>query len=363
MGIQYHQPLHLKSTGLDLDYNVFAENQAAAEYALGLLQGSQKKLQNPDLLISPLSAKEAAVSSKIEGTQSTVSDVFLHEAGGRTRHSDIQEVVNYRRTINFAIKKISTEKRITIPMVRQLHRSLLENTRHKGTLGAFRQKDVWIAARAGDPIDKALYIPPHYSQIQSYIDNLWEYINNGKENTLLKAGVIHYQFEAVHPFEDGNGRIGRLLIPLILHHKNQLSTPILYISGYMENHRDEYINSLHDVDRTGRIEPWLSFFFKSVGEQLKETQSIVERIYALYDGVRGTFGMTKSPYLIPFLDFVFATPMFTVPQATQQMRASSRLTTIRLIKLFQEKNIIRESPIHLKRAKLYAFEPLLKILK
>jgi len=363
MVTRYHQLKKLNPTGLNIDYNQFAEDQSTAEYALGLLEGSQKKLQNPALLISPLSAKEAAVSSKIEGTQSTVSDVFLHEAGGTTKYSDIREVINYRRAMGIAIETLKRDSALTVNMIKQLHKILLTNTRHRGSLGNFRKKDVWIAEKAGDPIEKALYVPPYFAQVQDYIDNLWDYLVRGKENSLIKAGIAHYQFEAIHPFEDGNGRIGRLIIPLILHYRNRLSTPILYVSGYMESNRDEYIRYLHDVDNTGRIEPWLSFFFKCVTEQIRETQKMVEKIYKLYDDVKIIFEQTKSPYLFSFIDFIFANPMFTASQATKAIKASSPLVVKRFIRSFQSNKLIKEKNYLVKRSKLYSFDPLIRILK
>ena len=147
MSNKHHNPKRLAQGELDLDFNHFAYEQAEAEYALGLLQGSQKKLQNSSLLISPLTAKEATVSSKIEGTQSTVSDVFLHEAGGETRHSDIAEVANYRTAMSFAIKELNNGRPLTKHLIKTLHNILLKNTRHKGTLGEFRKGDVWIAKK------------------------------------------------------------------------------------------------------------------------------------------------------------------------------------------------------------------------
>lgn len=359
----HHKPKYLSDQSLTLDYNIFAPEQAEAEYALGLLQGSQKKLQNSALLISPLTAKEATVSSKIEGTQSTVSDVFLHEAGGITKHSDIAEVANYRSAMGFAIKEMSKGRNLSKDLIKNLHNILLKNTRHKGVLGEFRKGDVWIAKKHGDPIEKAIYVPPEAHFVNDYVDDLLKYLQIGKENALIKSGIAHYQFEAAHPFDDGNGRIGRLLIPLILYHSNRLSKPILYISGYMEANRDEYIDTLHSVDETSRIEPWLKFFFKSVAEQLKETQNLVEAIYALYDEVKASFQINKSPYLIPFLDFIFHSPIFSVPMAIKPTGVSADLTIKRLIAAFEKKGYIKQMSYKLGRAKAYAFSPLLDILK
>ncbi len=360
---KHHNPKKLAEGILSLDYNQFAPEQAEAEYALGLLQGSQKKLQNSSLLISPLTAKEATVSSKIEGTQSTVSDVFLHEAGGETRHSDIAEVANYRTAMNFAMQELSKGRPLSKHLIKTLHQILLKNTRHKGNLGEFRKGDVWIAKKYGDPIEEAIYVPPEAHFMNDYIDDLLKYLESGKENVLIKAGIAHYQFEAAHPFDDGNGRIGRLLIPLILYQNNKLSKPILYVSGYMEANRDEYIDTLHSVDETDRLEPWLKFFFKSVAEQLKETQNLVEEIYELYDKVKLDFHTNKSPYLLPFLDFIFHSPIFTAPMAVTNTGVSADLTIKRIIETFKQKGYIKEKSYRLGRAKAYAFQSLLDILK
>lgn len=357
-----HHPPKLSINGLSLDYNKFAKELVDAQYALGLLQGSQKKLQNSALLISPLTAKEATVSSSIEGTQSTVSDIFLYEAGGQPKHSDAVQVANYRVAMNFAMEELKRGRQISAHLIKTLHQILLDNVRHKGKLGDFRTKPVWIAEKIGDPIEKAIYIPPEHHFVNDYIDNLLSYIENGKEVALIKAGIVHYQFEAVHPFEDGNGRIGRLLIPLVIYYRRKLDLPILYLSGYFEEHRDEYLNALHQVDQTGNYETWLAFFFKSVAEQLKETQKLVEKIYFLYDDIRDKFGTGKSPYFLPFVETLFKVPIFTIPQIKKSVRASSSLTLKRLIKVFQEKNIIIELPFRRNRFKIFKFKPLLDLL-
>jgi Fic family protein len=353
---------NLDPKGLKLDYNKFAEELSTAEYALGLLEGSQKKLQNSSLLISPLTAKEAVMSSKIEGTQSDVADVFLFDAGEKTKHADIQEVINYRTAMGLAVKEIQKGRGVSSHLIESLHGILLKDVRHKGLLGKFREGQVWIAERAGDPIEKAIYVPPEPIHVRSGVDNLFDYINNGKENALIKAGVMHYQFEAIHPFDDGNGRIGRLLIPLVLHKHQRLSAPILYLSGYFEDHKDEYIDKLHAVDEGNDIEEWLKFFLRSVSEQLNETQKIIEEIYSLYDKVRKECSTNKSPYIIPFIDMLFESPIFTIKMVQDSTKCSSYLTATSLIKNLQEKNYISEVGQR-SRNKLFRFDPLLKILK
>lgn len=352
----------LINSGLQLDYNKFIEELSAAEYALGLLEGSQKKLQNPGLLISPLTTKEAVTSSKIEGTQSDVADVYMFEAGEETKHTDIREVVNYRQAMGLAMREIEKGRIVSSHLVESLHNVLLSNVRHKGLLGKFREGQVWIAEHAGDPLEKAIYIPPEPVHVESLVDNLFDYINGGQENALVKAGVAHYQFEAIHPFDDGNGRIGRLLIPLVLHRHQRLSSPILYLSGYLDEHRDEYIDRLHAVDRGGDMEDWLKFFLHSVTEQLGRTQQIIEQIYILYDRIRKANDGMKSPYIIPFIDMLFTSPIFTIKMVQEHTRCASYLTALSLVKTLERKKYISEIS-NRSRNKLFSFDPLLKIIK
>jgi Fic family protein len=352
----------LSIDGLKLDYNKFADELSIAEYSLGLLEGSQKKLQNSDLLISPLTAKEATTSSKIEGTQSDVADVFMFEAGVETKHSDTREVVNYRRAMRLAMLQIEKGREISSHLLETLHGVLLEEVRHRGTLGKFRDGQVWIAEKAGDPIEKAIYIPPQPIHIKGLVDNLFDYINGGRENALIKAGVAHYQFEAIHPFDDGNGRIGRLLIPLVLYKHQRLSSPILYLSGYLDEHRDEYIDKLHAIDEGGELEDWLKFYLKSVSEQLKQTQQMIEKIYSLYDQMRRQYSGMKSPYVIPFIDMLFMSPIFTIKMVQEITKCSSYITATSLIKALQKKGYVVEIG-NRKRNKLFSFKPLLKIIE
>ncbi|MFQ5450784.1 MAG: Fic family protein [Nitrospinaceae bacterium] len=360
--MEHHKPAFLDVSKTELNYSLFAKEYEHAIYSLGLLEGSQKNLQNPDLLISPLSAKEATVSSKIEGTVSTVSDVFLYEAGGKPGDLDALQVVNYRRAIRNATDELKRGRKITSHLIESLHATLLQGVRHKAKLGKYREETVWVAEKFTDTIEKAIYIPPEFHLVRDYMENLMGYLDNNQEGSLIKAGMFHYQFEAVHPFNDGNGRLGRLLIPLILFNEKKLSSPILYLSGYFEAHRDEYLSALHKVDETWEYEGWLAFFLHSVAEQLKATQALIEKIFNLYDEIRTHFQVTKSPYLIPFVDFIFESPCFTIPQAQDHLESNSRLTARRLIKLFEGERILQDLNIKAGRAKLYVFRPLLDLL-
>ena len=167
MKTQHHKPDFLKTSKSELNYSQFAEEYEQAIYSLGLLEGSQKNLQNPDLLISPLSAKEAAVSSKIEGTVSTVSDVFLYEAGGKPDELDTIQVVNYRRAMQYAIDELKAGRKITSHLIESLHATLFKGVGHKGNFGKYRENTVWVAEKRTDPIEKAIYIPPEFNFLVS----------------------------------------------------------------------------------------------------------------------------------------------------------------------------------------------------
>lgn len=362
MPVKHHQPAYLP---IQLDYGQFAKELARAQYAIGLLQGSQKTLHNALHLIGPLLAKEAEVSSKIEGTQSTSKDVYLYAAGGKARHEDTPVVSNYRTAMYQAITGVSNRKKITKHLIKSLHSTLLAGGRYKGILGAFREGDVWIAEKEDDTIENALFVPPEHVHVDSYIENLIEYIDadNGELN-LVKAGVVHYQFEAVHPFEDGNGRIGRLLIPIILFYKGELSLPIVYSSGYFEARPNQYRGALRKVDETGRLEPWLKFFFQAIAEQAKETLELVDKISSLNESLKKRYESSKSPYILRLIDLLFESPVVSPPEIMRSLGIPSRMTASRLVeRLVQDKVLIEYDQKGPSGTSLFVFTGLINLIK
>lgn len=363
MAVIHNHPNYLP---IKLDYGKFAKELAIAQYSIGLLQGSQKKLQNAMHLIGPLVAKEAAVSSKIEGTQSSSSDVYIYDAGGEAAYSDTPVVSNYRSAMLDAIHALHNGNQLTMHTIKALHGTLLKQVRHKGVLGAFREGVVWIGEREGDPIEKALYIPPEHVHVNSYMENMLGYIEKDKEDiTLVKAGVIHYQFEAVHPFEDGNGRIGRLLIPLLLFYKGDLDLPIVYSSGYFESRPEDYRKALRMVDKTGKYEDWLKFFFNAITEQSKETIKLIDRIQKLHSDIKKKYESSKSPYMSRLIDYMFDSPVFTIPKMQKTLSLHVRLTAVRLVEQLETDEILKLVPGQKgpSGANLYALESLLRIIE
>ncbi len=368
-GIKYHQPELLANKKFDFDANVFIEEKSKAEYSLGQLQGSGgdglgKSFFNAELLISPLATKEAVMSSKIEGTISTVSDVYKLEAGETPSYSGTAEVLNYRRSITDAIALVQSERKMNKTHLKGLHRTLLTGVRHRGKLGDFRTDDVWIGEKQNDPIEKAIYVPPVPVAVEAYMDDLFGYMEKGKDDPLTKAAIVHYQFEAIHPVEDGNGRVGRLLIPLILFEYGRLSLPILYMSGYFDRHKDEYRLALRETDQTLKYEKWLKFFFRSVAAQATETLNIISKINNLYEKTASKVERSKSPYLHHFLAHIFGHPIFYTAEVIKSLKASY-LAASGLIELFEANGLIRKITADVgpdKRRKLYVFSPLIDLL-
>ncbi|KMP10285.1 hypothetical protein UZ36_08085 [Candidatus Nitromaritima sp. SCGC AAA799-C22] len=262
--------------------------------------------------------------------------------------------------MRYAMEELMDGKEINHHILQSLHSTLLSGVRSKGPLGQYRQDLVYIG-KLNDPAEKATYIPPEFYLVREYMDDIIKFIKEGKKEPLIKAGLIHYQFEAVHPFNDGNGRLGRLLVPLILYNERTLSSPILYLSGFFDENKDAYIDSLHEVDETGNYENWLSFFLRAVTAQAKETQDLIDQIYQLFEDTRDKYKNTKSLYFVPFIEFIFDCPVFTVQHEMKRL-GISYVTAGRLIKMFRENGDIQELPVRLGHSKLYEFRPLIDLL-
>jgi len=351
---------------IKIDKAFFINELAEASFELGSLNSLQRNIPNPSLLIAPLTTKEATTSSKIEGTMSTVRDVMAYEAGAVPQNSDTIEVANYKKATMWAINGL-IDRKFNLSFIKELHSLLLANTRGNDKKGKFREDMVYIGEE-GDKIEKATYVPPEPYLIQEYMENLEKYILSEQENPLIKAAVMHYQFEAIHPFGDGNGRIGRLIIPLFLFQKGQLFQPILYLSGYFENKRNEYIDILHKTDETQRYEKWVRFFLIAVKEQAKETQQLIMEINKLKDKIIEISEGMKSPYSHKAVDFFFKHPIFKSGEFGKSLNAKSRLTGIRLLNLFKEKNVVKEiidpslRRMFSGRGRLFIFSDLIKLL-
>ncbi|NBD74395.1 hypothetical protein GVX82_05140 [Patescibacteria group bacterium] len=348
--------------GTSFNKEAVFEAWGEAQYSLALLEGSQRRLENPTLLLSPLITKEATTSSGIEGTQSTVTDVFAFTAGAEPDATDAREVANYRKAMMYAITQMEAGRVLSKSLLNEMHAMLLDGVRRNpdSVTGALRQKTVWIG-EGGTPIEDAAYIPPEHFLLDEYMDDMISFATSATEKSLIKSGVAHYQFEAVHPYDDGNGRIGRLLIPLLLFSEKKMTLPILYISGYFEKNKSEYIQALRSVDRSSDFTDWLIFFMNAVTQQLYETQSLVDQIYDLHVRLRYACTGLQQRYVLDFIDFLFRSPIFTRSDL-QASVSMSYVTADKLVKDFLEQGFVKKTKIKKGRSEVYAFEPLIRIL-
>ena len=306
-----YKPETLPLKGLDYQRLLPLVGDANAELARydGLLQG----IVNPAIMLSPLTNEEAVLSSKIEGTQATVDEVLEQEAGilkEGEKAKDIQEIINYREALRSAHGYLN-EMPITLTIVRELHKILLNSVRGQDkTPGEFRKDQNWIGAY-GCTIEQASFVPPNPFQLQDHLEAWQRYVNSDDIDLLLQAAVVHAQFELLHPFKDGNGRIGRILIPLFLYQKKKLSQPMFYLSAYLEANREEYYGRLQNIPSKGDWDGWIAFFLEAITEQAKSNNATVKAIMTLYDDMKSRIQeITHSQYTVHLLDAIFDRPIF-----------------------------------------------------
>jgi len=350
-----------------INYSSLVKEIGEARDALGTLRGLLINIPNLDLLTTPLLTKEAVLSSRIEGTQATLEDVFRHEAEEKIseegrKEKDIKEIINYRKAMHTAIEELKNRP-IGENLIKKIHYILLDSVRGANKdRGNFRRMQVYIGL-PGASVEEAIYIPPPITELPSLLSNWEEYINSKKEkDPLVQIGVAHYQFEAIHPFMDGNGRIGRLLIPLFLYQRKLLPHPLLYISEYFERNRRNYYDLLNNVSEKGDWESWLKFFLLAFTVQSLKTQKTVFKILALYEKLKDEIAAINAIYAINLLDIIFATPIVSFVSIRKKLRTKSPQTIYNLLKKFTKVGILKEIPGR-KRNKIYIFEQLLDILK
>ena len=291
-----------------------------ADRALSELAGIARNLPNPHLLIGPFTRQEAVLSSRIEGTQTTLSELLLFEETAfdlsqttEQQRNDALEVRNYVTALEFGLEQI-VEQPISLGLMKRMHELLMQDARgSEKSPGQFRQDQNFIGAM-GSAILTATYIPPPPLQMRDALLMLESYINTPCGlPPLIRHALIHYQFEAIHPFMDGNGRIGRLLLVLLLCRGGLLPMPLLYLSGYFERRRSEYYEQLLSVSQRGTWTDWIAFFLQGVTEQSQEAARRSDQLLALWDRYRKTLQENRAPALsFQLVDELFAIPTVSV---------------------------------------------------
>ncbi len=259
-----------------------------ADRALGRLDGSITTLPNPDLFVMMYVRKEAVLSSQIEGSQSSLQDLLAAEAKvfSSTTPQDVDEVINYVRAMNHGLVRLR-ELPVSVRLIREIHAILLKNVRgHHATPGELRRSQNWIGP-SGCTISEATFVPPPPDVVPETLSQLERFLHMEDDLPLLiKIGLAHAQFETIHPFLDGNGRIGRLLITFLLTERGVLQKPVLYLSHYFKLHRQKYYDHLQNIRDTGDWESWLSFFLKGVAEVSNQSAKTARRILQLRESHR-----------------------------------------------------------------------------
>jgi Fic family protein len=314
--------------------------QANAELARydGILQG----IINPRVLLSPLTTNEAVISSKIEGTQASLEEVLKYEASPDVKtekYDDIREIINYREAMRFAIQWMK-EKPITLNLIKQMHGMLLDSVRGKDrSRGSFRTSQNYIG-RFGSTIEQASYVPPEPAILMEYLSNFEKYIHYDEKDRLVQLAIIHAQFEIIHPFLDGNGRLGRILIPLFLYEKKVLNSPMFYISEYLESNREEYYAKLRAISEDKKWDDWIEFFLRAIVAQAKANSVKAKAILELYGIKKHKLSeLTHSQYVIKVLDTMFARPLFSTTDFIKDSKIPKE-SAIRLLRLLKKEKIL-----------------------
>lgn len=337
-------------------------NAAVARYE-GVLHG----IPNPNVLLSPLTAQEAVLSSRIEGTQATLGEVLEFEAQGELfdestpKKADIREVLNYRSALNEAARLL-TELPLSQRLIRQTHRVLMQGVRGRNKdPGEYRRIANWIGP-PGCTLEQARFIPVSAEALPGAMDTWEKYLHSDAPDRLVQLAILHAEFEAVHPFLDGNGRLGRLMVPLFLFANGLLSRPNFYLSQYLEGHRDEYYERLLAVSRNDDWTGWIEFFLKALIAQAKANQDKAQAIHSLYAARKDWIAeITRSQYGVRALDWMFSRPIFKTSDFVESVDIPAP-TAKRILRVVRDNNLLTElQPSSGRRSAILAFSELLNI--
>jgi Fic family protein len=349
-------PVDLGNEGLNL--------LIQANRQLALLEGLAARIPNMDLFVSMYVRKEALLSSQIEGTQATLDDVLdplLDENANR----NVADVINYIKASEFAIKRLQ-ELPLCNRLIKETHAVLMEGVRgQEKNPGEFRYSQNWIGGQ-GSTLKNARYIPPNPEDMKDAISDLEKYMNaEDSLDPLVRAALIHYQFETIHPFLDGNGRVGRLLITLFLMEKKILTTPALYISYFLKRNRIEYYDRMTEVRRKGNYEQWITFFLQAVMESAEDAVHTIDQLTALHDKNMTLLmeGVAKrqSDTLKKLFAYLEANPIIEVKKTSQALEMAYN-TIARAVAVLVEKGILVQSE-KAGKTRIYSYSEYLDILR
>ena len=335
---------------------------SAADRAIGQLAGEGRRLPNPHLLVRPFLRKEAVLSSRIEGTQATLGELLAAEAGGPAARdpADLLEVRNYVSALEYGLRRLTTLP-LSLRLVRELHDKLMRGVRgDAATPGELRHSQNWIGA-PGCTLDDATYVPPPPQELMACLGEWEQFLHDDALPPLVHVALAHAQFEAIHPFLDGNGRVGRLLITLLLVKSGVLPTPLLYLSAYFEATRQEYYTRLLSVTERGAWEEWLTYFLRGVALQSQDALNRIRRIDHLFArwGQELVSGRSRLPERV--LDLFAENPYWTVGGIANRL-AVAFTTAQRAVNRLEAAGVVTQLGQR-RRNRVYCAEEILTVLE
>jgi Fic family protein len=323
---------------------------AAAERAIGRLSGATLREFNPYLISSPLLHREAILSSRMEGTITTPEQLVLLEAEEaddaqrRSADEDTAEVLNYVRAMQHALRRLENLP-ISLRLIQEIHRVLLSGVRgNREGPGVFRRSQNFIGTGPNSRIEDARFVPPPINMLDECLGDFEAYLHDEtiEDPFLVQLALAHYQFETIHPFRDGNGRVGRLLIPLLMIAKDRLDAPILYLSAHFERNRETYADLLLEVSRKGSWIPWIDFFLDGVTESAHESTRQATALLDLRQQYHRRFQSDRSSArIIRLIDELFQSPSITIRRAASILDITAQGAANNVHKL-EEAGIVRE---------------------
>jgi len=339
-----------------------------ASESLAYYNGILESIKNPSIFLSPLETKEAVLSSRIEGTITTVDEVLKYEVDLKpdslSKENDIVEVLNYRKATRIAKDWLSRNLPFNLNFICGIQNELIQGARGKDKHpGELRKEQVWIGPKGGK-IEEAAYVPPEPFGVKDHLDNLIKYMNRSDQEILIQTALMHAQFEIIHPFYDGNGRTGRILIPLFLWSKKRISSPMFYISEYFDENRDRYIENLRRISLSRDWEDWIIFFLEAITVQAKRNSEKARQVLSLYHTLLNEIGtITKSPYAIKVLDTLFMMPIFRTSELIRLSGLDPK-SIHRILRKLKDKKILATIQRHSGRsAEVLVFEELFDLIR
>lgn len=342
--------------------NSVVNSLSRADFLLGKLAREGSKLPNPHLLMRPFITREAVLSSKIEGTQATLGEILAANAGAYVKQNpdDLQEVQNYITALDYGLERLK-ELPLSLRLIKEIHNHLMQGVRgFHATPGEFRVSQNWIGS-PGCLLSTAKFVPPPADNLMDCLGHLENFLHDRQLPPLIHIALCHYQFEAIHPFLDGNGRVGRLLIMLLLVEQGMLPSPLLYLSAFFEATRDEYYKQLYNVSAKGTWHEWLIYFLNGVAVQSEDVLSRAERINKLLGQWEIIVASSGSPIPVNIVQHLAINPYFTINKIAKDLGIAYS-SAQRGVQKLEAAGIIKKTNENM-RDKVYCANAILNILE